>query len=530
MQTFLNTVVQDLLTKSDSFSNHTIILPSKRAGVFLKDEFKKCLHKTVILPRIISIEDFIEALSNLNSIDNTSLIFEFYKVYLEITPKNRIETFDTFCNWATIVLNDFNEIDRHLVDAKNLFDYLKELGIPGVGVFQYISFRAGLAIILSLVITTHFGKRLIQFLKRMEIGEIVRDLNLAGQNKKMGTPTMGGIIIVLAIVVPTLLLAKLDNVYIILMLVTTLWLAFIGFFDDYIKVYKKNKDGLHGKFKIIGQITLGLFVGLTLWQNSSVVVRLNMSETSKEANEPKFYHNKNDSSLILYSEDCKSTKTTIPFFKNNEFDYAYFVSFLGTKYNWLKWIVFILAVIFIITAVSNGANLTDGVDGLATGISAIIGVTLAVLAYVSGNIVFAEYLNIMYIPNTGELVVFISTFIGATIGFLWYNSYPAQVFMGDTGSLTLGGVIAVFAIVIRKELMIPVICGIFVMENLSVILQTGYFKYTKKKYGQGKRIFKMAPLHHHFQRLGYAEPKIVTRFWIVGIILALFSVITLKLR
>ncbi len=405
-----------------------------------------------------------------------------------------------------------------------LFEYLEKIGIPGAGVFQYISFRSGLAILTSLAISLIYGKKIIHLLQKKQIGETVRDLGLEGQYQKTGTPTMGGIIIIISILVPTILFAKLDNVYVILMLITTVWLGAIGFMDDYIKVFRKNKDGLSGKFKIFGQVGLGLIVGLTLYFNDSVVIREN----------PQFVNNNATAQTELVVEnqntDIKSTKTTIPFFKNNEFDYAYLVSFLGDYAQPAAWVVFVLVVIFIITAVSNGANMTDGLDGLATGTSAIMGVTLGIFAYVSGNLFFADYLNIMYIPYTGELVIFTSAFIGATVGFLWYNSFPAQVFMGDTGSLTLGGIIAVFAIIVRKEMLIPILSGIFLVENLSVILQVGYFKYTKRKYGEGKRIFKMAPLHHHYQKMGYPEPKIVTRFWIVGILLAIVTIITLKVR
>jgi len=410
-----------------------------------------------------------------------------------------------------------------------LFDYLNQLNIPGAGMFQYISFRSGLAIILSLLISMIYGKRVISLLQKKQIGEVVRDLGLEGQMQKKGTPTMGGIIILGAIIIPVLLLAKLHNTYIILMIITTIWLGVIGFLDDYIKVFKKDKEGLAGKFKILGQIGLGLIVGITLYVSDDVVIRENIKIEKPEqqieiidgSNSAKEYEVRN----------IKATKTTIPFFKNNEADYAGLVKFLGDEASkkW-GWVVFIIVVIFIITAVSNGANMTDGLDGLATGTSAIVGATLGILAYVSGNVFFADYLNIMYIPNTGELVVFTAAFIGATIGFLWYNSFPAQVFMGDTGSLPLGGIIAVLAIVIRKEMLIPILCGIFLVENLSVVLQVGYFKYTKKRFGMGRRIFKMSPLHHHYQIKGYPEPKIVIRFWIVGIALAVLTIVTLKIR
>ena len=413
-----------------------------------------------------------------------------------------------------------------------LFEYLDRVtDFPGAGVFQYISFRAAAAIITSLVISLLFGKKLINLLVRKQVGEQIRDLGLEGQKEKQGTPTMGGLIILGAILIPTLLFARLDNIYVVLMLFTTIWLGIIGFVDDYIKVFKKNKKGLAGKFKVYGQVILGLVVGLTMFFNENVVIREKLDEEEisavvRELGETRI----TDASLKFSSETVKSTKTTIPFFKNNEADYSKLLTFLGEGYEKWAWIVFVPFVIFIITAVSNGANLTDGMDGLATGTSAIIGATLAVLAWVSGNIIFADYLNIMYIPNTGELTIFISSFVGACIGFLWYNSYPAQVFMGDTGSLSLGGIIAVFAILIRKEILIPILCGILLIESLSVILQVGYFKFTKKRVGTGKRIFRMAPLHHHYHLKGYSEPKIVQRFLIVGFMLAIFTVITLKLR
>lgn len=415
-----------------------------------------------------------------------------------------------------------------------LFDFLdKQFDIPGAGVFQYISFRAAMAIIFSLLISMVFGKRIIDFIRKKQVGETIRDLGLEGQIQKQGTPTMGGLIILSAILIPTLLFAKLHNVYIILMLVSTVWLGAIGFLDDYIKVFKKDKKGLAGKFKVLGQIGIGLIVGITLYCNDKVVVKEKISGSKQIAfGQEEFTGDKNvQGSLPLYSkEETKSMKTTIPFVKNNEFDYAKILKFIGDDYAKWAWLIFIPIVILIVTAVSNGANITDGIDGLATGTSAIIGVTLGVLAYVSGNTIFADYLNIMYIPNSGELVVFISAFVGACVGFLWYNSYPAQVFMGDTGSLALGGIIAVFAIAIRKELLIPILCGIFLVENLSVIMQVSYFKYTKKKYGEGRRIFKMSPLHHHYQKLGMHEAKIVSRFWIIGIMLAVLTIVTLKLR
>lgn len=413
-----------------------------------------------------------------------------------------------------------------------IFEYLDQLDIPGAGVFQYISFRSAMAVITSLIVSMMFGKRLIYFLQKKQIGETVRDLGLEGQLKKQGTPTMGGIIIILSIIIPVLLFAKLDNIYIMLMIITTLWLGFIGFLDDYIKVFKKNKKGLAGKFKIVGQIVLGIYIGLTLYMSDDVVIRVK-TEIKENVTTSEIKEGQDitlDSERFVF-EDMKSTKTTIPFFKNNEGDYASLVSFLGTERSqrW-AWVIFVIIVIFIITAVSNSANMTDGLDGLATGTSAIIGVTLGILAYLSGNVIYADYLNIMYIPHSGELVVFVAAFLGATVGFLWYNSYPAQVFMGDTGSLSLGGIIAVIAIVIHKELLIPILCGVFFVESLSVILQVGYFKHTKRKFGEGKRIFKMAPLHHHYQMLGLPEAKIVTRFWIIGLMLAVVTIVTLKIR
>jgi len=413
-----------------------------------------------------------------------------------------------------------------------LFTYLDQAyDFPGAGVFQYISFRAAAAVITSLIISMLFGNRLIRILVKKQVGESIRDLGLEGQIEKKGTPTMGGLIILGAVLVPALLFAKLDNIYIILMIFTTVWLGLIGFLDDYIKVFKKNKQGLAGKFKIYGQVSLGLIVGLTLYFNDNVVIREKISaEQLIKTNEDGEMIRITEPTAKFSKESVKSTKTTIPFFKNNEFNYSSLLSFLGEGYEKWAWIVFIPIVILIIAGVSNGANLTDGIDGLATGTSAVIGTTLAVLAWVSGNIVFADYLNIMYIPNSGELTIFISAFVGACIGFLWYNSYPAQVFMGDTGSLAIGGIIAVFAIIIRKEFLIPVLCGIFLVESLSVMIQVSWFKYTKRKYGAGRRIFLMSPLHHHYQKKGYAEPKIVQRFFIVGIMLAVFTIITLKLR
>ncbi len=404
----------------------------------------------------------------------------------------------------------------------HLFEYLNELGIPGAGVFHYITFRAAMAVIFSLLISLVFGKSLIKVLQRKQVGESIRDLGLEGQNEKAGTPTMGGLIILMAILIPTLLFARLDNIYIQTLLLATVWLGLIGFLDDYLKVFKKNKKGLAGKFKIIGQIGVGLLVGSMLYFNSDVLIKekVAVGETHLMGR-----------TITQYEwQETRDLKTTIPFFKNNEFNYADLLWFLGDDANKYAWLVFIPIVIFIVTAVSNGANMTDGLDGLATGTSAIIGVTLAILAFLSGNYVFADYLNIMYIPNSGEMVVFISAFIGAAIGFLWYNAYPAQVFMGDTGSLALGGIIAVFAIAIRKELLIPIFCGIFLAENVSVVMQVAWFKITKKRTGVGKRIFLMAPLHHHYQKKNYTEPKIVTRFWIVGIMLAVLTIVTLKLR
>ena len=413
-----------------------------------------------------------------------------------------------------------------------LFTYLQSIDFPGAGVFQYITFRAAFALIGSLIISMIIGKRIIQKLQLLQVGEIVRDLGLQGQVEKQGTPTMGGLIILAAILIPTLLFAKLDNIYIILMIVSTILLGLIGFIDDYIKVFKKNKEGLAGRFKIMGQVVVGILVGSILYFNEGVVVKQKIfNETAPAHISRELVHDEVKESSENYTwEKVKSTVTTIPFMKNNEFNYSSLTSWAGEYAYVLGGIVFILIVIIIITAVSNGANMTDGLDGLATGTSAIIGITLAVFAYVSGNTVFADYLNIMYIPESGELVVFIAAFVGGCIGFLWYNSYPAQVFMGDTGSLALGGIIAVFALAVRKELMIPLLCGIFLVENLSVMIQVGYFKYTKNKFGEGKRVFLMAPLHHHFQKKNMHEAKIVARFWIVGIMLALLTFVTLKLR
>ncbi len=415
----------------------------------------------------------------------------------------------------------------------HIFTYLDQsFDIPGTGLFQYISFRAGMAMILSLLISTVFGKKIIKILQRKQVGESIRSLGLEGQMQKQGTPTMGGIIIITAIIIPAFLFAKLNNIYVILMFVSTIWLGGIGFLDDYIKVFKKEKKGLHGKFKILGQIGLGIIVGSVLYFSDSVVIR--------ERLVPDFQYVASDRVLeiegFIHSEPSittqtvKSTKTTIPFLKNNEFDYSILLRWLGEDYKRWTFLAFIPIVILVITAVSNGANITDGLDGLATGTSAIIGVALGVLAYVSGNVIFSDYLNIMYIPNTGEMVVFIAAFVGACIGFMWYNSYPAQIFMGDTGSLALGGIIAVFAIIIRKELLIPIMCGVFFIESLSVVMQVTWFKFTRLRFGEGRRIFKMAPLHHHYQKLGYHEAKIVLRFLIIGILLAVISIITLKVR
>ena len=410
-----------------------------------------------------------------------------------------------------------------------LFDYLQDMNIPGAGMFQYITFRSALAIITSLIISVMYGRRIIRYLQVKQIGETVRELGLEGQLKKKGTPTMGGLIIIGSILIPTLLFAKLENIYVILMLITTVWLGTIGFIDDYIKVFKKDKEGLAGKFKLLGQISLGLIVGLVMWLHPDVLIR---EDTLKPGTDIEMVQELSIQERTANAQDTKATRTNIPFFKNNDGDYStLFKLFMDddTAQKW-GWGFFILVVIFIIAAVSNGANITDGLDGLATGTSAITGVTLGVLAYLSGNLIYSDYLNIYYIPYSSELVVFMSAFIGATIGFLWYNSYPAQVFMGDTGSLTLGGIIAVFAIVIRKELLIPILCGVFLIENISVIMQVSWFKYTRKKFGAGRRIFKMAPLHHHYQKSGMPEAKIVTRFWIIGLLLAVITILTLKIR
>ena len=411
----------------------------------------------------------------------------------------------------------------------HLFEYLETLDVPGAGVFQYISFRAAFAVITSLFISTVFGKNIIYLLQKNQSGESVRNLGLEGQMAKQGTPTMGGLIILASILIPTLLFGDLTNIYIQLLIVSTCWLGLIGFIDDYIKVNRKNKEGLRGKFKVLGQVGLGLIVGFTLYFSEDVIIRERTLISQDQAAGIENVIETDDGEFYLI-EDFKSSTTTIPFLKNNEFDYSWLIWFMGSKAVKYSWIAFVLVVIFIVTAVSNGANMTDGLDGLATGSAAIIGTTLAILAYVSGNTIIADYLNIMYIPQIGEAVIFMSAFVGATIGFLWYNSFPAQVFMGDTGSLSIGGIIEVFAIIIRKELLIPILAGVFLVESLSVMMQVSWFKYTRKKYGVGRRIFKMAPLHHHYQKLGYPEPKIVTRFWIIGIFLAVISVITLKIR
>ncbi|MFT3995064.1 MAG: phospho-N-acetylmuramoyl-pentapeptide-transferase [Dysgonomonas sp.] len=416
-----------------------------------------------------------------------------------------------------------------------LFNYLDTLDVPGAGMFRYVSFRAAISIVLSLLIATVLGRKIIDKLQKLQIGEIVRDLGLEGQMSKKGTPTMGGVIIIISILVPVLLCCRLDNIYIILMLITTIWLGALGFMDDYIKVFRKNKEGLRGKFKIVAQVGLGLIVGVTLYLSPDAIIKENFEILNED----------NIVSGVKFAEiSIKAPQTTIPFFKNNNLDYEDLVSFMGDYAEPASWVLFVLVVIFIVTAVSNGANLTDGLDGLAAGSSAIIGVTLGILAYVSGHIGFASYLNIMFIPGSQELVIYAAAFIGATVGFLWYNSYPAQVFMGDTGSLTLGGIIAVFAVVIHKELLLPILCGVFLVESLSVMMQVAYFKFTKKKYGEGRRIFKMTPLHHHFQKAGNSgiqalfqnplraipESKITVRFWIVGIILAVITLATLKMR
>lgn len=416
-----------------------------------------------------------------------------------------------------------------------LIKYLNASGkIPGTGVFDYLTFRAAAAIILSLIISMVFGKSIVAFLQRKQVGETIRDLGLEGEKKKQGTPTMGGLIILLAILVPTLLLAKVDNVYVLIMMVSTVWLGLVGFLDDYIKVFKKDKRGLAGKFKIMGQVGLGLIIGCTLFFNKNVTVRRQIIKENQHKEimlmSGKLTQAQKDSLIVHNYVDVKLPITTIPFVKTHEFNYAKLLSWMGDGYERYSGIIYVLVVILIITAVSNGANITDGIDGLATGTSAIIGATLGIFIYISGNINIADYLGIMYIPHIGELVIFAGAFLGACVGFLWYNAFPAQVFMGDTGSLALGGIIATMAIMVRKELLIPVLCGVFVMENLSVMIQVTYFKYTKRKYGEGRRVFKMSPLHHHYQKLGYHEAKIVTRFWIIGIMLAVITIVTLKLR
>lgn len=406
-----------------------------------------------------------------------------------------------------------------------LFKYLEEAHqFPGASLFGFITFRAAVAIILSLMISTIFGKRIIRFLQKQQVGETIRDLGLEGQKEKAGTPTMGGLIIILATLIPVILLAKLDNIYIILLLITTLWMGVIGFIDDYIKKFKNDKEGLKGRFKVLGQIGLGIIVGMTLFFHDDVTIKEKIPAHMQVETAA------SQQASIQFYPESKSTKTTIPFVKSNEFDYADLITWIHPNLEKYAWIVFVLVVIFIITAVSNGANLTDGIDGLAAGTSAIIVLTLGIFAWVSGNIIFSDYLNIMYIPRVEEITIYIAAFVGALVGFLWYNTFPAQVFMGDTGSLTIGGIIAVIAIAVRKEWLIPVLCGIFLAENLSVVLQVSYFKYTRKKYGQGRRIFKMSPLHHHYQKSGYHESKIVTRFWIVGILLAILTIVTLKIR
>ncbi len=399
----------------------------------------------------------------------------------------------------------------------HLFDYLERVyELPGAGLFKFLSFRAGLAVLISLLVGSVYGKNIIAYLSKQQIGEQIRDLGLAGQAEKAGTPTMGGIIIILSTLVPVLLLGDLTNIYVWLLIVSMLWMGVIGFIDDYIKTFKKDKEGLKGRFKILGQVVLGLVVGLVMYFHPSVTIKENATGTSTQTE--------------VVTEGSKSLKTNLPFFKNNELDYTDLISWISPEMEQYAWLIFIPVVIIIVTAVSNGANLTDGIDGLAAGSSAIIVITLTLFAWVSGNVLFSDYLDILYIPNVGELVIFTAAFVGALVGFLWYNAYPAQVFMGDTGSLTIGGVIAVIAIIVRKELLIPILCGIFFAESLSVMIQVGYFKHTKRRFGEGKRVFLMAPLHHHFQKKGYHESKIVTRFWIVGILLAIVSVVTLKIR
>lgn len=409
----------------------------------------------------------------------------------------------------------------------HLFKYLDQIyDFPGQELYQYLSFRSAIAVLLSLLISTIYGKKIINYLRRQQIGESVRDLGLEGQVEKAGTPTMGGVIIILATLVPVLLFANLTNVYVILLVITTLWMGAIGFLDDYIKTFKKSKEGLKGRFKVVGQVGLGLIVGATLYFHPAITIKENpIAPQNRDAVELV-----SSSQELPVAQEERSTKTTIPFFKNNEFDYASLITWINPEWAKYAWLVFIPIVIFIVTAVSNGANLTDGIDGLAAGSSAIIVLALGLFAWVSGNIIFSDYLNVMYIPRSGEMTIFISSLAGALVGFLWYNTYPAQVFMGDTGSLTIGGIIAVLALAVRKELLIPILCGIFLIENLSVVMQVGWFKYTKRKYGEGRRIFRMSPLHHHFQKAGFHESKIVVRFWIIGIFLAIVTVVTLKLR
>ena len=411
----------------------------------------------------------------------------------------------------------------------HLFEYLeKNYTFPGELLYQYISFRSAMAIIFSLGISTIYGKRIINYLSRQQIGESVRDLGLEGQTEKAGTPTMGGLIIIIATLIPVLLFAKLDNIYVILLIVTTLWMGAIGFLDDYIKTFRKDKEGLKGIFKVFGQVGLGVIVGATIFFHPDITIKENpqvpLSATAVEL------ISSADTKKIEVTPEEKSTKTTIPFVKNNEFDYSSLITWINPDWAKYAWLIFIPVVIFIVTAVSNGANLTDGIDGLAAGTSAIIVLTLGLFAWVSGNIIFSDYLNVMYIPRTGEMTIYISAFAGALVGFLWYNTFPAQVFMGDTGSLTIGGIIAVLALATRKELLIPILCGVFLIENLSVVMQVGWFKYTRKKYGEGRRVFLMSPLHHHFQKAGFHESKIVVRFWIIGIFLAIVTIVTLKIR
>ncbi|MFN3138863.1 MAG: phospho-N-acetylmuramoyl-pentapeptide-transferase [Allomuricauda sp.] len=402
-----------------------------------------------------------------------------------------------------------------------LFEYLeKQYQLPGAGLFQFLTFRAAMSVLLSLLIAMVYGKRIIVFLQKKQIGESIRDLGLEGQQQKAGTPTMGGLIIIISTLLPVILFADIKNIYVILLIVTTIWMGIIGFIDDYIKIFKKDKQGLKGRFKVMGQVGLGLIVGLTLYFHPEVTIKEKDTTTITKSFQVE----------QVFGKETKTLRTNVPFFKNNELDYADFISWMGEGAEDYAWLIFIPVVILIVTAVSNGANLTDGIDGLAAGSSAIIVLTLGIFAWISGNILFSGYLDIFYIPRVGELVVFIAAFAGALVGFLWYNTFPAQVFMGDTGSLTIGGVIAVIAIIVRKELLIPILCGIFFAESLSVMLQVGYFKHTKKKYGEGKRIFLMAPLHHHYQKKSYHESKIVTRFWIIGIMLAIISIVTLKIR